>query len=264
VAGCFVAWGIAHELLAHPISVNWQPSITLPASHPLISARPTFTDPKLDADGIKLKNDLSSEFGGAVSEATLEYLIKVFGTSPKAAAMIRCLYQNGYLGLSKLYPKNTSLIADYDSSWSAINDHLKPNDLGGAWKENNPDQVDPATIDDPNQISGGAHDKEVESALKSLDNVIERLESAIQFCNTKLKYAPSNRLTDTEIADLINKRDRLQKLKDAFEKLRDFVQNTTKKGSPSPDTWPDKGKLPLVDDLLQASTCNVTYPKYIK
>lgn len=260
VAGCFVAWGIAHELLAHPISINQQPSITLPASHPLISAKPTLPVPKPTAEDIKMAKDLFNEFGEQIPEDVLTYLVTLLGASPLTAAMIRCLYQSGYLNLSRRGWESL----DYANGkvWANVVEHLKSTDLEGAWKEYNPDQVDPATITNSKYVSGGQHDEEVKAALDAINKLVDRLSKRIDGLNEAIKHAPD--INDPRIIDLIDQRSHLQKLYDVYNDLKNFIQSSIAKGSSSPDTWPDKGQLPLLEDLLKSSTCNVPSPQYFK
>jgi hypothetical protein len=258
VAGCFVAWGIAHELLAHPININWQPSITLPASHPLISAGKTLPVPEPKPKDIKMANDLFKEFGEKIPEKVLLYLVTLLGASPLTAAMIRCLYKSGYLNIS-----GDGLQAADDANgkvWANVVDHLKSTDLEGAWKEYNSDQVDPATITNSKYVSGGKHDEEVEAALNAIDKLLKRLSAKIAGLDKTISFSRD----PMRVADAVKQRSYLQKLYDAYNDLKNFIRSSIAKGSPSPDTWPDKGQLPLLEDLLKSSTCNVPGPQYFK
>ncbi|HEU5381116.1 MAG TPA: hypothetical protein VFV38_37305 [Ktedonobacteraceae bacterium] len=252
------------EIFYHPQTTSTTTSSTTAGAthHTLITSAPTLPNPELTPEGEALVNDLLNEFGGTIPKEMLQYLVKVLGASKLSAAMIRCLYQNGYLDLSSYSGNNPMLTDANNNAWVNINDHIDPNDLEGAWKDQNPDQVDPTTIKDPQYVSGADHYGEVSDALNSITRLISNLTNVIRGYNARITYAPDPNAPD--ILDLIQKRDHLQKLLDTWTKVRDFIRSKIAKGSPSPDTWPDKGKLPLVDELLQVSTCNVPGPQYYK
>ncbi len=252
----FGRWAVRHAMLEIA-----QPATSY--SYPIISSKPTLPNPKLTPEEAKLANDLFKEFGGAVPEKTLQYLVQMLGVSQLSAAMIRCLYQSGYLDLSSYMGGKGKPLTDANkNAWININDHFTPNDLEGAWKDANPGEVDPSTITDPNHVSGADHHGEVEASLNAIENLIRHLRNVITILNNKISHAPDP--NGSGVLDMINKRERLQKLEDAYIKLRDFVKSKIVKGSPSPDTWPDQGKLPIVEDLLQTSSCKIPAAQYYK
>ncbi|MGH2506132.1 MAG: hypothetical protein ACRDHZ_01720 [Ktedonobacteraceae bacterium] len=261
-----IAWllgSILIYVITHPISITWNPptSITAPPQ-PLISSDATLPNPQLTPEGKIMVNDLFNEFGGQLSKKLLEYLIKTLGASKLSAAMIRCLYQSGYLDLSNYSGSNPMLTDANANAWVNIDDHVTPQDLEGAWKDNNPGQVDPTTIKDPRYVSGADHKGEVNDALNAIDRLITNLTNIIKGDNAKITYAPNPGAPT--ILDLIQKRDHLQSLLDIWKKVRDFIRSRIAPGSPPPNTWPDQGKLPLIEDLLQASTCSVPGSQYYK
>jgi hypothetical protein len=64
------------------------------------------------------------------------------------------------------------------------------------------------------------------------------------------------------VLDMTEQKAHLQKLKDVFIRLRDFVQSKIAKGSPAPNTWPDQGQVPTIEDLLRVSACKVPDTQY--
>jgi len=262
-------WALQHEGLAQPLTLNWNPAGTTTTTHTaLISAGPTLPNPNAKGSGetpaeAALIDELLNEFGGAIPRDVLKYLVKWLGASQLTAAMIRCLYQNGYLNLpSKTYGSDP-LESNYESAWNAIASHFDPNDLEGAWKEVNPDQVDPTTINpDSNYVSNADHVREVRDGLKSIQKVLTSLEKKLTYLDRII--SGSSDPNTPEILDLITQKTHIQKLKDAFTALQKYVQSKIQRNSPSPDTWPDKGRTPILEDLLQVSTCKVPGSQYYK
>ncbi len=231
--------------------------------HALVTSRPILPNPELTPEGQKVVDDLFGEFGGTIPKELLGYLVKWLGTSALAKATIRCLFQNGYLDLSGYTGTDPRLNDANNNAWTNVNDHLDPNDLEGAWKENNPSQVDPSTIPPgSSNVSGGDHLKEVTDALNSIKRLISNLTNVINVDNAKIAHAPDPGAPD--ILNLISQRDHLQTILDIWKKTRDFILSKIGKGTPPPTGWSDQGKLPLIDDLLNASPCKVPDAKYYK
>ncbi len=255
IIGCFTAWGIAHELLVHPITLNWNPP-ALGNTHALVPATAILHNPKPTPADQKMADDLFNEFGGKIPRDVLEYLVMTLGASVLTAAMIRCLYHSGYLELSQY--RWRPLEKNNVDAWKNIIEHLKPQDLEGAWKEMNPSQVDPTTITSTGSVSNGQHDKEVEDGLNAIKKLIKGISGKISDLDNRIPRA-----TDaTKLQEMLDLKKGLQKLSNIYTKLQNFIQSKIAPGSPSPDQWSDRGKLPLVEDLLQASTCKVPDAKF--
>ena len=231
--------------------------------HALVTSRPILPNPELTPEGQAAVDDLFNEFGGTIPKQLLEYLVKWLGTSALAKATIRCLFQNGYLDLSGYTGTDPRLNDANNNAWTNVNDHLDPNDLEGAWKDNNPSQVDPSTIPPGStSVSGANHLKEVNGALDAIKRLISNLTNVINVDNAKIAHAPDPGSPD--ILNLTSQRDHLQTILDIWKKTRDFILSKIGKGTPPPTGWPDNGKLPLIDDLLAASPCKVPDAKYYK
>jgi hypothetical protein len=246
IATVAVGLGVTFDELVLPhllhqtmtMSITWRPTLA-----PL---------PRLTPEQQAAANELFKEFGGKIPQAYLEYLLKIIGTGVSletAKAMIRCLFKAGYLALN-----DTSLVlnANYQDAWNSIIQHLDPNDLEGAWKDNNPSQVD-TTGAPPGTTSGGDHAGEVNAALRSLKNLINSLGKKINYLDIQLGKDPGN-------TDLANSKAWYQSLKNLFQNLYDWANGKIGKGTPPPTTWPDGGKIPFGTDLLTQSTCATPAP----
>ncbi len=207
-----------------------------------------------------LRDDLFNEFGGTIPEKVVQYLVRWLGASKLTAARIRCLYQRGYLHLPSSVYNSRSLQRDCKSALNAVVNHLDPNDLEGAWKEANPDEVDPKTIKNPRYVSGADHAGEVEGGLKAIEKVLTGLDKKIGDLNRRMSHTPDPNAPN--VLDIIEQKAHLRKLKDVFIRLQSFVQSKIARGSPSPDTWPDQGQVPTIEDLLRVSACKVPDTQY--
>jgi hypothetical protein len=251
-------------LQIEPTPLNWQPLTTIYAT---IDSGKTLPNPNskkipLTPEEVALIEDLFNDFGGTISDRVLQYLVRWLGASELTAARIRCLYQNGYLSLPSSVYTSAALESNYESALNAIVNHLDPNDLEGAWKDANPGEVDPATIKDPRYVSGADHLKETKEALKSIRSFIISVDNKVKYLNDCISRAPDP--NTSYVLEMINQKAHLHKLKDVFTRLSNFVQSKRMKGSPSPDTWLDRGKVPVIEDLLQVSPCTVPGPQYYK
>lgn len=228
------------QLLHHTVamSITWRP--TLPGI------------PGLTPEQQQAADDLFGEFGGQIPQAYLEYLLKIIGTGVSietAKAMIRCLFKAGYLALNDT---SAVLNANYQDAWNSIIGHLTPNDLEGAWKDNNPGEVD-TTGAPPGTTSGADHLGEVNDALQSIQNLIKSLRNKLGYLDIQLGKDPGN-------TDLANSRAWYQSMKDLYQNLYDWVKGKIAKGAPPPNTWTDAGKIPFGSDLLATSTCATPAP----
>ncbi|HEY7414177.1 MAG TPA: hypothetical protein VH593_03225 [Ktedonobacteraceae bacterium] len=261
VGADLLAWligSIAIYVTNHPISL---PGTT---AHALVPSGPTLPSGDLTPGQNALVDQLFREFGGSIPKEVLQNLLRMLGTGVSlktAAAMIRCLEANGYLNVSDAGSK--PLDSNFNSAWEAIWQHINPNDLEGAWKDSNPTQVDPSTISDPSKgVSGGNHLGEVNDALQSVDNLISSLNKQLGHLNTIISRAPDP--TAPNIQTLISRRTRMQNLLDSFTKLKNWIKSKIAPGSPPPNTWSDQGRLPLMEYLLEVSSCKVPGSQYYK
>src|SRR5262249_18330605 len=133
----------------------------------------------LTLEEAKLIDDLFNEFGGTIPDRVLQYLVRWLGASKLTEAMIRCLYQTGHLNLSSSVYTSIVLESKYESVLNVVVHNLNPNDLEGAWKDNNPGEVDPKSIKDPRYVSGANHNDEVNSALEALKRGITSLDNKL-------------------------------------------------------------------------------------
>lgn len=214
----------------------------------------------LTAEEANLIADLVNEFGGTISDKVVQYLVRWLGASKLTAAMIRCLYQKGYLCLPSSVYTSVALENKYESALNAVVNHFDPNDLEGAWKDANPSEVDPESVKDPRYVSGADHAGEVERGLKAIKKVLTGLDKKIVDLNGRISRAPDPNAPN--VLDMIEQKVHLRKLASVFIRLQNFVQAKIAKGSPSPDTWPDQGRVPITKDLLQVSDCNVPDTQY--
>jgi hypothetical protein len=214
----------------------------------------------LTAEEANLIGELSKEFGGTISRDVLRYLVRWLGASKFTAARIRCLYQKDYLWLPSSVYTSLVLESKYESALNAVVNHLNPNDLEGAWKDANPSEVDPKTIKDPGYVSGAKHAKEVDGGIKAIKKVLTSLDKRIGDLNRRMSHAPDP--NTPSVLGMLEQKVHLQKLKNVFVRLQDFVQAKIAKGSPSPNTWPDQGQVPTIEDLLQVSACKVPDAQY--
>src|SRR5579859_3334567 len=132
-------------LQIEPTPLNWQCLSTIYAT---IDSGKTLPNPNskkipLTPEEANLIEDLFNDFGGTIPKKVVQYLVRWLGVSELTAARIRCLYQNGYLYLPSSVYNSLSLQRDCKSALNAVVNHLDPNDLEGAWKDANPDDVDP-------------------------------------------------------------------------------------------------------------------------
>jgi hypothetical protein len=246
------------------IPLSWQPVTSI---HATIDSGKTLPNPNAKdlpptPEEINLIGNLLNEFGGTIPEGVLQYLVRWLGASKRTAAVIRCLYQNGYLSLPSSVYNSAVLERDYRAALNAVVNHLDPNDLEGAWKDANPSEVDPTTIKDPRYVSGAEHTKEVKGALSSINSLIISLDKKMDHLNRFISQASDPNAPN--ILDMITQKAFLRKLKDVFTKLQQFVQSKIQKGYSSPDTWPDQGQVPFIEDLLQVSPCKVPGAQYYK
>ncbi|GCE11721.1 hypothetical protein [Tengunoibacter tsumagoiensis] len=250
---------LTHKATAIPVSTTHTPLVssgkTLPNPNDKgIPETPTETS---------LIDQLANEFGGNIPRDLLQYLVRWLGASALTAAMIRCLYQNGYLNTASLTAnRSTRVNTSYKKAWEAIYKHFTPNDLEGAWKENNSDQVDTDQYNRTGHYSGSAHDQEVEEALNSLDKLDGQIQKQIDNLNNYITRAPNPNSPDilTKIAEVQS----LTDVQNAFQDLKKFVKSKIAPGSPPPNTWPDQGQVPIIEDLLQISTCKVPGAQYYR
>lgn len=246
------------------IPLSWQPVTSI---HATIDSGKTLPNPNAKdlpptPEEINLIGNLLNEFGGTIPEGVLQYLVRWLGASKRTAAVIRCLYQNGYLSLPSSVYNSAVLERDYRAALNAVVNHLDPNDLEGAWKDTNPSEVDPTTIKDPRYVSGAKHFDEVQDGLEAIKKVITSLNKKITDLSRRISHAQNPNAPN--ILDMITQKAHLQNLKDVFIKLLNFVQSKILKGSSSPDTWSDQGQVPFIEDLLQVSPCKFPGAQYYK
>jgi hypothetical protein len=205
--------------------------------HAASSATPLPKAPTLTPEQERLAQDLANKLAASLGlkaaqlVKVLRWLIALLAgagyTNAQIEAIIRCMSSKGYLGSG--LPKATAVDQSLRQAWNAVINHLTPSDLDGAWTENN------------GGTTKGDHRGEVDAALQALNDLLTKI-------NNRLAYP---KITPAE-------RSFYEGIKQIVQKTIDYVNGRISKGAPGPpDSWPDGGVVPFMQDMINQSGCKI-------